>query len=290
MAAVRPGMRDDAPAAVDVFLESLDELYRRMSLPRPPFGRDAVLPVYRHILATGAMQVGEVDGRVVSVAIGIIRGDVWFLSGFWTLPEFQRRGIGDRVLTAVEEAAREGGARTLSTWSSLDPGAMGVYLRHRMLPGFPMLTLAGTTTGRPAPRPDIETIPLSPERAAAIDAEIGLPSRRVDHDMWLEPAGGHRGWEVLRAGRSVGYVHVDGERIGPAAWLAPADASAVLSVGAAEAVAGGGSIRVSIPGVNHAALELGLDLGLRLASYGTFLTSAAFGRLDQYVASGPLLF
>ena len=292
-AELRPGRADDVPAAVDVFLASFDDLYDRMGLPRPPFPRDAVLATYHHIVETGLLHLAEVDGRVVSIASGIVRGDVWFLSGFWTLPDFQRQGIGDRVLRAVETEAQRRGATTLATWSSLDPGAMGVYLRHGMLPGFPMLTLAGSLTAQPTAPPGVTVVPLAAERAAAIDAVVSLPGRLVDHELWLSDrtGGGHRGWEIVRDGRSLGYVQFDGERVGPAGWLDPGDAETVLAAGlaAVEGVAPGASLRVGIPGANHAALRFALDRGLRLVSYGTFLTSAPFGRLDQYIVSGPLL-
>jgi GNAT superfamily N-acetyltransferase len=51
-----------------------------------------------------------------------------------------------------------------------------------------------------------------------------------------------------------------------------------------------GRVHVAIPGINHAAIGHLLQAGLRLSCFYHPLTSAPFGRLDQYVASGPGLF
>lgn len=288
----RAGTGEDVEAAVDVFLESLTDLYRRIGAAPPAFPRDGVVTVYDHIRRTGVLEVADVDGELVSIACGIVRGPVWFMSGFWTRPAWQGRGIGGALLDRADDAARRRGATVLSTWSSLDLGAFAMYLRRGMLPGFPTITVAGPVAAGAEIPAGVEALPLSIEVAVDIDRSAAFPDRAVDHAFWLEGAGGHRGWEVRHDGRTVGYVQVDGERVGPAAWLDddPAVAAAVLGVGIAAVARDSGHARLSIPGVNHDALRYAFDLGLRVASWGTFLTTEPFGDLRRYVTSGPLLF
>jgi len=289
-AVVRAGRPEDAAAAVDVFIDTLTDLYARMSTPAPAFPVDATVAAYRHIAETGFLRIAEADGAAIAVACGIVRGHVSFLSGFWTRPAHQGRGIGGKILAAAEADARRLGATTFATWSSLDVGAVAVYLRHGMLPGFPAITLAGRLPTSLVAPAGLELVSLEPEVAAAVDEVVAFPARLVDHEHWLRDPGGHRGWEVRRAGQRLGYVQVDGDRLGPAGWLRPEFAADVLAVGASELARGSGDARLSVPGSNHDALRYGLGLGLRVAGYGTFLTTEPFGRLEQYVASGPLLF
>jgi hypothetical protein len=43
-------------------------------------------------------------------------------------------------------------------------------------------------------------------------------------------------------------------------------------------------------GINHAGIHFALQTGLRLTGYAHLLTSAPFGRMEQYIPSGPSLF
>jgi len=286
----RPATASDVPIAVEVFLESLDELYGRVGLPRPPLTPATVLPTYEHIFASGLFRVAEADGEIASIACGIVRDDVWFLSGFWTRPRFQGRGLGGQLLAAIDRDAIAAGATTLTTWSSVDLGAMAMYLRAGMLPECLVVTLAGAPRGLVAPPDDVELVPLTVASVGAIDRVVRGATRDVDQRFWLEGAGGHEGWEVRRAGRVVGCFQLDGRAIGPAAWLGPADANRVLRAAIATAMDRAGEVRFSVPGANRDALTLAFGCGLRLVGYGHYLTSAPVRGLDRYLPSGPLLF
>lgn len=94
----------------------------------------------------------------------------------------------------------------------------------------------------------------------------------------------------MRGRRVAGYFYANNGTIGPAAWLAAEDADAVLLAAAREAAAQAGQIRLMIPGPNHAAINFALRSGLRLTADAHLLTTAPFGRMDKYLASGPSLF
>ena len=98
------------------------------------------------------------------------------------------------------------------------------------------------------------------------------------------------GRQVRMRGKVVGYYYFNRGTIGPAAWKEAGDGESVLSLACREAMTIAPTVRVSIPGINHLALRFALDCGLRLTSYAHLLTTGPFGRLEQYVPSGPMLF
>ena len=79
----------------------------------------------------------------MAICHAIVRGPLWFLSGFWTRPDRQKTGIGGRLLREVWDGGRARGASTFFTWSSIDLTAMASYLRRGMLPGYQILSFVG---------------------------------------------------------------------------------------------------------------------------------------------------
>jgi GNAT superfamily N-acetyltransferase len=280
----------EIPETVDVFFTALADMYARngMSLPLPD--RQATEIGYSHILRTGIFQVAEVDGRIGAICCAVVRDHLWFLSGFWSLPHLQRQRIGGALLERVLAEGRDAGASTFFTWSSIDLTAMAVYMKNGMLPGYQILTFAGT------PRDDLteehagyQVQPLEIATAMQLDEQVRATRREMDHRFWLSE-GGYRGRQVLRDGRVVGYYYFNRGIIGPAAWLDPQDAEALTHTACREAAAQAEQVRMMIPGANHAAIRFALRYGLRLTTYSHLLTTALFGRLEQYLSSGPLLF
>jgi len=285
----RAARLDDLPAAVTVFRTALADLYARTGVAAAPPRAPAVLAAYTHVRRTGTFHLAEADGDIVALASAVVRDDLWFLSAFWALPSWQRQGIGRPLLERVRQDGVRAGARIFFTWSSLDPPAMAVYLKMGMLPGFPSLVFGGVPQELP-PRPaGCETAPLERRVAQDFDRAVRGAAREADHEHWLgSPHLASR--QVIRGGRVAGYYYAGGGVAGPAAWMDPADADPILSLAMCDAAANGGEIRMSVPGVNHAAVRAALRAGLRLQTTSLHLTSAPFGRLDQYVASGPSLF
>ena len=96
-----------------------------------------------------------------------------------------------------------------------------------------------------------------------------------------------QGRQVLQDGEVRGYYYLGKGSIGPVAWRKPQDSEAVLALVFQEATAVAPHIRVSVPGINHAALRFAFNPGLRLTSFAHLLTSAPFGRMESYLPSGP---
>jgi hypothetical protein len=57
-----------------------------------------------------------------------------------------------------------------------------------------------------------------------------------------------------------------------------------------EAEASASEVKIVVPGMNRVALESRSRMGLRLVRNSHLLWTEPFGRMEQYIPSGPLLF
>ena len=285
----RPVRRAEMPEAVTLFLTTVADLRERLNLAMPLPPREYVELSYEHIRRTGIFRVAELGGRLAAICHAVVRGPLWFLSGFWTLPGLQGRKIGRPLLERVRDEGARAGAETFFTWSSTDLQAMATYMKLGMLPGYQALTFAGAPAALPEAEARYETGPLDEAAALSIDEQIRGTRREADHEFWRAGLKAE-GRQVARGGRVVGYYYSNKGTIGPAAWLDAVDADAVLASAVRAAAAEAGQVRLMIPGPNHAAINFALRAGLRLSAYAHLLTSAPFGQMDKYLASGPSLF
>lgn len=285
----RPVREAEMPETVELFLVTLADLRERLNLTSPLPPRGYIEQAYEHIRRTGIFQVAEVEGRLAAICHAVVRDHLWFLSGFWTLPSFQGQKIGRPLLKRVLDEGARAGATVFFTWSSTDLQAMATYMKMGMLPGYQALTFAGVPREVKAERAGYETEPLEREAALSIDERIRETRRETDHEFWLTVMKAE-GRQVVRAGRVVGYYYSNNGTIGPAAWLDAEDADAVLEWAARVASAQAEQVRLMIPAPNHAAINFALRAGLKLSAYAHLLTTAPFGQMDKYLASGPSLF
>jgi hypothetical protein len=287
----RPATEADLPAAIDLFLAAVASMFARQHIAKPMPPRAGVELILPHILKTGIFHVAERDGQLVAICHAIVRDRVWFLSGFWTRPDLVGGGVGGPLLRDVWQAGTRAGAETFFVWSSPDETAFASYLKMGMLPGYPVLTFAARDVAQEAFAHDAYTVdPLQLDVACDIDETVRATRREVDHRFLLAlPRVAAR--QVIRAGRAVGYFYVNGETAGPVAWLAPEYAEGVLAHACRTAAAGAGAITLRVPGINHDAIRFALARGLRFSgAHAYLLTTAPFGRLEQYLPSGPSLY
>lgn len=288
----RSAVEADIPATLDLFLESVADLYRRHNLEAPLPPRPSIEVAYRHIFRTGIFSVAETDGRLQAICHAIVRDELWFLSGFWARPELQARGVGGKLLRDVWREGAEAGAKKFFVWSSSDETAMASYLKSGMLPGYPVFSFNGTRAALhklPRAPHGYESEALSFETACDIDGEIRETRRETDHRHWLSEVK-LEGRQVRRAGRLAGYYYFRGESIGPVAWLEREDAEAVMTLACREAIAQADAVSLRVPGINHDAIRFALAGGFRLYATAHLFTTAPIGRMEQYLASGPSLF
>jgi GNAT superfamily N-acetyltransferase len=285
----RPVREAEMAEAVDLFQTTLTDLSTRWNLnwSRPP--REYIEKIYDYIRRTGIFMVAEVDGRIGSICHAIVRDHLWFLSGFWTLPGLQGRRIGRPLLELVWGEGARAGANTFFTWSSLELQAMATYMKAGMLPGYQAMTFAGEPRGLSEPGSVYETRPLEPGEASAIDEQVRETRREVDHTFWISEMGSAAKL-LVRSGQTIGYYYCNKGAIGPAAWLEDADGEALLAAACREASQQSEQIRLIVPGLNHTAIRFALRANLKLSGYGHLLTTRPFGRMENYLTSGPSLF
>ncbi len=283
----RAARKKDVEPALDLFVGTLRDMLARNGIDPGELARDEWRYGYPHVFRTGIFRVAEDDSGLVAICHAIVRGPLWFLSGFWTRPDRQKSGIGGRLLREVWDEGRTRGASTFFTWSSIDLTAMASYLRRGMLPGYQILSFVGEPNGTAPVTSDVA--PLTLDIASTLDRDVIGTAREIDHDFWSsEP--GRVGRAVMRGGRTVGYYYVRSGSIGPAAWSSSADADVVLRSALADARAQSAIVRLRALGANHDAIRFALANGLRLTGYSHLLTTASFGHLDRYAPSGPTLF
>lgn len=285
----RTARPEDIPEMADLFLLALNDLYKRngVSAVVPP--RPAVLQGYEHIRSTGIFQVAEYEGRIVAIAGAVVRDQLWYLSAFWAHPELQRKKIGMPLLKKVWEAGKEAGTTIFFTWSSIDLTAMAAYMKLGMVPGYQNFFFDGVPKQLPEIPSNDEVAPLEKPVVMEIDQRIRGTSREPDHDFWFSNPNLQKK-QVLQKGRVIGYYYLNRGVIGPAAWKQPHHAETVLAFACREASVLAPEIRIALPGINHAALRFAFDAGLRLTSFAHFLSTASFGRMEQYIPSGQSLY
>lgn len=273
----------ELPVAAEVFLTAVNGMMGRFGLPAVTIPLAAQVEAYRHVFETGIFQVAEHEGRIGAIACAIVRGDQWFLSGFWARPGLAQRGVGGPLLRQVHQLGQERGARRFFTWSSADPTAMACYLRLGLLPAGPIITFLGPRQ-RPSPA-GVQALPLEPAVVASVDAQVRGVERPEDH-RYFEAHG--QGRLFVKDGRVLGYGYAQGTLLGPVAWTSPEDAALVLD--ATAALAPGPELRIAIPSNNTAALAWVTEQRWRLFWFAHLMQAEPFGALERYVPSGPLVF
>ena len=283
----RAARADDVEPALDLFLGTLRDMLGRNGIDPGELPRDEWRYSYPHVFRTGIFRVAEDDDGLVAICHAIVRGPLWFLSGFWARPDRQKTGVGGRLLREVWEEGRAREASTFFTWSSIDLTAMASYLRRGMFPGYQILSFAGEPIRATPAASDVA--PLTLDVAARLDRDVIGIARDIDHVFWSsEP--GRVGRAVMRDGRAIGYYYVRSGAIGPAAWVSSAEAEVVLGAALTDALAQSATVRLRALGANHDTIRFALANGMRLAGFSHLLTTASFGHLDRYAPSGPTLF
>jgi GNAT superfamily N-acetyltransferase len=327
---VRPTRESDLPHLRSIFRQTLHHLLLQSGEADAAEGNDPMCPLVpaetHHILATDPDQqwLAEVRNTPVAYVSSITRWPIWFLAGFWVLPQFQGGRIGRELLARAREAGERREVTTWSVYASQHLSAQALYIRMGMTPLTPVYTLCMNAEGAVAAAKkaahlmnvgDASTrvLPVDSDSVAIVadlDRTIRVVPRPEDHRYWLHRP--TRECILLEvAGRPAGYAYVtDSGRVGPLGALETRHlphllVAAIQAAGARIAarraivqtspVAGGTQlidesdeeVFLIVPGVNMTALRFLFDLGFRIAHFGTFMSSTPFGLFDRYAISGP---
>jgi GNAT superfamily N-acetyltransferase len=214
-----------------------------------------------HLRRDGRFLVAELDGGVAGYCATRRIGGATMLCDLFVDPALHDAGIGGRLLDAVFEGTGE-----KFTFASRDPRAMPLYVRHGMIPRWPLLYLSGPSGGSSTLRS--RKVPMA--KAGAAELELTGCDRIADYAYWATVPG------------SVGLIVQAGGDIVAAGAAGPGWLIHLASAGNCDPVAtliaglnafDTGRIRLCLPGP-HPALPLLLDARWRIDDYDHHMSSS----------------
>jgi GNAT superfamily N-acetyltransferase len=275
---IRPLREEDVAAANDVAARVL----------YPPedgaANRPRRLARIRHLLETdpGGSWVAERDGRVVGVALALLREGLWGFSLFAVDEDVQGRGVG-RALFDRCWAYGEG-ARGHLVLSSTSPAAMRRYARAG-LRLHPCVAAAGIPDLSRAP--EVDGVVAAGEDGIPIADAIGRAVRGAGHGRDLPVPLAHGARLLVFEDRAFALAAE-----GKVALLGARDEEAAKRVLWAAFTTAGPGVTASVDFLTAGqdwAVSVCLDAGLALSPDGPMFTAGELGPLAPYVPSGPYL-
>lgn len=292
----RPARPQDLEVADALVVSSINDLTERhgfgpMAARSPP--RFQLFSLHDDPAGLWVAEEGE---RILGFAWSWACGDMWFLAQLFVSPDQQGRSIGNELIKRTLEHADKSGAsnRALITFS-FNTVSQGLYLRHGLLPRFPIYSVD-------APRerliarlqgPRFQFKPLDDEastlrRFAEADERV-LGVSREKHHRYLIKDRATRAVNLYDGSDWMGYAYVDaGGHIGPLAVMEP-NAMAPAFRTALHLAIESGSLRVSafLPGAGEAALNVAMEHGMRIRFPMLLMSSRDFGNWVQYLPRNP---
>ena len=255
---LRRAAESDLRAAYHVFATAEGEVWRRHGFEWSPSPFEAWSAPLRHLLAEdGERSFVALDGeRLAGFSAALARGDTWFLSALFVLPEYQGKRVGRELLD--HSWAGEYRSRMTIT-NSIQPVSTGMYARRGLIPTTPILPLSGSPTCDLPP--GLEAVPAEPEGLASLDRDAYGFERDADHRFWREQATEANLW--LSAGEPIAYSYVDSQGlIGPLAGSD--DEAAAIALQAELARRESQHAELHVPGSARRLVETALASGLRI--------------------------
>jgi GNAT superfamily N-acetyltransferase len=280
---IRRAEEGDLLALGEVFVKTaayLTERNRPEQIGRISLDAEERLPLYRHLLATGAMWAAE-DPDPVGFSAAVVRDGVWFLSQLWVLPDHHGRGIGGALL---DEALAWGrGASAFTVVASPHPAAHVLYLRASMYPMYEQVEVSATEPRMAPEMPDSVASLQDPDQPwlDELDREVRGIARPEDHAFWRGEA---TGLALQRDGAPSGYVYVwPNGKVGPGAARDPGDVPPLIRAARNRA---GGSMTFAVPSTNWTALRELVREGFAPSGSNTFMASRPLVDGSRYLSSG----
>ena len=220
-----------------------------------------------HLRRHGRFLVADAGGAVAGYCATRQLGVATMLCDLFVDPARQGAGLGGRLLGAIFEGNADCAARF--TFASRDPRAMPLYVRHRMIPRWPLLYLSGPAgLGRGPARLAWQKVPA----ADAATAELHLTGmdRAADYAYWAGLSG------------STGLIVQDGETVAAAgvSWpgrlvhlVSAADCDPAATLATALSALGTGRVRLCLP-APHPALPLLLAARWRIDDLDQHMSTA----------------
>ena len=291
---LRPATPADLAACERIWIAGINDYLRPMNQPLVSDDNPGLRRLHAHTLATDPDRfwVATRAERVVAFGSAVERGQLWFLSMLFVLPEEQGRGVGRAILGQLLPAPFDG--RVLATATdSAQPVSNALYASLGMGPQLPLFGLVG----RPLPdRP----LPALPEAVRVESLELGGSNEVDDLDREVLGFAHRRDHEFLRdpdrlafgyraaGGRLLGYGYTSkAGRIGPigvrdAALMAPVMGHLM------RVLEPRGASSIWLSGAQREALAAALVAGFRIDGFPLLLCwSRPFADFGRYLLLSP---
>lgn len=173
-----------------------------------------------------------------------------------------------------------------------------------MTPRFPVYTLVarmGSLTLGATPAESVDLVELSPTdppgtirkaimEMTSVDRVVRGSGRNEDHEFFLT-RNGSRCWLARKRGQTVGYSYLTPEGdIGPVASKSGRDKLSILFCAIQAGARLPSRLSIRVPSLNVESMRALMCAGFRIESHALFMSSKEFGRMENYVISGPGLF
>jgi ribosomal protein S18 acetylase RimI-like enzyme len=238
--------------------------------------------------------VAEDNNDIVGFAWSWVCGDLWFLAQLFVSPDRQGAGIGDELIKRTFAHAQMSGAtrRALITFS-FNTVSQGLYIRHGLLPRFPIYTvsvardrLVGRLRGE-----QLSCVPLTSAQIPAL-AEIDIAAlgvSREKHHRFLMSDRATRGVTLHDGNKCVGYAYVSTSgHVGPLAVTRPEILGAAFRAVLNLAVDGGSpQVSAFVPGTADACLQIATEGGMRIKLPMVLMATRNVPDWIQYLPRNP---
>jgi GNAT superfamily N-acetyltransferase len=274
---------------IEVYYESLTDLARRNNQPTPNRDINTTLKFYNHAMKKGIFYVATSNEKIVGFSGAIIRDNLWFLSAFWVLPEFQRKGIGFPIVQRVYNGGIEKGCTNFTVYASMDYPALSSYMKLGMYPGYPVFNFDGPVNLFNISDQKFKSYEIG-NSSYDLDYNIRGVNRIIDHNYWKET--GNKGSQIEINNKVIGFYYFRKGFIGPLVSNNKTYTELLLKIAINDSINHfqSNSIELKVPGVNHSALKFVLDNNFRIKSSAYFLFSKNFGDLQNYIPSSAGLY
>ena len=245
---------DDHQTTYDIATKAMQDLRGRHSFPFPRAEvidpDELAFRQYAHQFHRGSYQIAEDAGSAIGFGLAVRNEGRWYLALLHVLPEYQGRGIGQRLLELTLSTRAPSDALCVLT-DSIQPVSTAMYIRAGMLPWIPTFEWEGAMLDSlPEPQEDASfRAGADPGELDAVDLSVIGIRRPGEHRFWLEK----RGLEMevlLRNGTPAGYVYFSNKGdVGPAAATAePLIEPLVLQAVRRSRERGVAHVKLNIPG------------------------------------------
>jgi len=288
---------DDITAISQVNQTAINDLNRRHGFQEFPPSPPSPLYAFSLTEEPEGFWIAEDDGTIAGYSISWVRGAFWFLYDLFVLPQYQGKGIGQKL---IQKAFEHGGGseidnRALITFA-YNPVSITLYIKYGMYPREPLYLMEVPRThvceysSRMQPI-DLERV--DPNRFVAdqlgrIDEQVlGVP--RSKHHFYLLNAPGSACYLFKEKGDVRGYAYVwSSGRVGPLAVLSPTAFEPVMCSALALAASQDAEvIRVLLPGSNEQAGRIVLRCKMRIAYPMLLMSTKPFGSWHNYLFYSP---